>query len=259
MSIRGDFGAACQQTRVSLDLTQQQLADAVGIHRGHLANIEAGRANLSIDLMERIADRLGQGLHLAIEPPKFISARRPHDTVHAWSSGYVTRHFNAAGWVTAREVDVSAGNVHGWIDLFAFEPGTRTHVIVEIKTRVDDLGGIERQVGWYERQAPAAARRLGWRPRRIVVWLIVLASDEVEHVLVASRDLIDEAFPGRASAMLATLGGASPVATRSIAMVDPASRRSRWLIPTRRDGRRSPLPYRDYRDAARRIPARRGR
>ncbi|HEU4572400.1 MAG TPA: helix-turn-helix domain-containing protein [Candidatus Limnocylindrales bacterium] len=259
MSIRGVFGTACQGTRVALDLTQQQLADAVGIHRGHLANIEAGRANLSIDLMERIADRLGQRLDLTVEPPRFIAPRRPHDTVHAWCSGYVTRHFHAVGWVTAREVDVSAGNVHGWIDLFAFEPGTGTLVIVEIKTRVDDLGGIERQVGWYERQAARAARQLGWRPRRIVVWLIVLASDEVEQILVTSRDLIDQAFPGRAAAILATLGGASPVATRSIAMVDPASRRSRWLIPTGLDRRRASLPYRDYGDAARRIPVRRRR
>lgn len=257
MSIRGIFGTACHATRVSLDLTQQHVADAVGIHRGHLANIEAGRANLSVDLMERIAGTLGQRLDLTVEPPKFVATPRPHDTIHAWCSGYATRHFNRAGWATAREVDVSAGDVHGWIDLFAFDPRSGTVVIVEIKTRVDDLGGIERQIGWYERQAAAAAGRLGWRPRRIVVWLIVLASNEVEQILVHSRDLIDHAFPGRATGMMATLDGGIPVATRSIAMIDPASRRSRWLTPTRLDGRRSALPYRDYGDAARRIPARR--
>jgi hypothetical protein len=40
---------------------------------------------------------------------------------------------------------------------------------------------------------------------------------------------------------------------RGLALVDPTSRRRDWLLPTRSDGRRSSLPYRDYADAARRL------
>jgi hypothetical protein len=36
-------------------------------------------------------------------------------------------------------------------------------------------------------------------------------------------------------------------------LVDPISRRRAWLWRTRLDGRRSTPPYRDYRDAARRL------
>jgi transcriptional regulator with XRE-family HTH domain len=257
MSIRAVFGAACRDARVGLDLSQQDLAGVLGIHRGHLANIEAGRTNVSIDLVDRIAATLGQRLELIVHPPRFVGARPLHDTVHAWCSGYAGRRLSAAGWLIAREVDVTAGAARGWIDLVAYDPARETLVIVEIKTRLDDLGAIERQVGWYEGQAMATAHRLGWRPRRIHVWLLVLASDEVDRSLTINRDLVDQAFPGRAMDMLATLTGSAPTANRSIALIDPASRRTRWLIPPRSDGRRSAAPYRDYADAARRLPRRR--
>jgi transcriptional regulator with XRE-family HTH domain len=255
--IRVVFGVACRDARVALDQSQQDLADGLGIHRGHLANIEAGRTNISVDLMDRIATRLGQRLELIVHPPRFIGARPVHDTVHAWCSGFVARRLSGAGCLVAREVDVSAVGNRGWIDILAFDPRTGTLIIVEIKTRLDDLGRAERQLGWYERNAIEAALRLGWRPRRVTAWMIVLASDEVERTLMTTRDAIGQAFPGRAPEMLATLAGSEPTAGRAIAMVDPASRRTRWLIRTRLDGRRSAAPYRDYADAVQRIPLRR--
>jgi transcriptional regulator with XRE-family HTH domain len=241
---------------VSLDLTQEQLADAVGLHRGHLANIEAGRANISADLMETLAEALGQRLELVVHPPTFIADRRSHDTVHAWCSGYVARRMLSDGWRVAREVDAAMGQVRGWIDLLAFHPARRILLIIEIKTRLDDLGGLERQVGWYERRAAEVAARHGWRARRVATWVVVLASDEIDRIAATNREVLSQAFPGRAGEMLAVLTGADPTVGRSLAMVDPAGRRRRWLLPTRLDGRRSGAPYRDYADAARRMQER---
>ena len=213
------FGKACRTGRLALDLSQQELADALGIHRGHLANIEAGRTNISVDLMERIAHALGQRLDLIVQPPRLVSQRPTHDTVHAWCSGYVARRLLNMGWSVAREVDVSGGGGRGWIDLLAFDPAARTVVVVEIKTRLDDLGLVERQIAWYEAHAFAAAERLGWSPRRSATWLIVLASDEVDRTLVTGRDAINQAFPGRAPDMLAALAGTEPTGRRALAMV----------------------------------------
>jgi hypothetical protein len=206
--------------------------------------------------MDRVAMALGQRLELIVHPPRLILARPVHDTVHAWCSGYAARRLSGAGWLIAREVDVSAGGIRGWIDILAFNPVTGTLVIIEIKTRLDDLGGAERQLGWYERNAIGAATRLGWRPRRVVVWLMVLASDEVDRSILTNRDAIAQAFPGRALDMFVTLAGSEATARRAIAMIDPAGRRVQWLIRTRLDGRRSAAPYRDYADAAQRIPRR---
>ena len=146
------------------------------------------------------------------------------------------------------------GRSHGWIDILAFHPACATLVIVEIKTRLDDLGAIQRQLGWYERAARDVAARIGWRPVTIVSWLLLLSSDEVEMALRRERDLLRVGFQERAGEMRQVVAGEPPVAPRrGLALIDPSSRRADWLIPTCLDGRRSPAAYRDYADAARRM------
>jgi hypothetical protein len=169
----------------------------------------------------------------------------------------VDRRLRSAGWLTAREAEVVHGRHHGWIDLLAFDPRAGTLLIVEIKTRVDDLGAIERQLGWYERSAYGVAERLGWAARSVASWLLLLASDEVESELHRHRELLRLAFPRRAVEMRDDL--LDPTrrvgSTRGVALIDPADRRRNWLLAARIDGRRSPLRYRDYADAARRLTA----
>lgn len=257
MSIRETFGVGCRRGRLDLDLSQQALAATVGIHRGYLANIEAGRANLTVDQMARIAAALGLRLELVIYPPRFVSTRPRHDTVHAWCSAYVTRRLTSAGWFVAREVELQDANGRGWIDILAFDRRTSTLAIIEIKTQLDDFGAAERQISWYERHASVAARRLGWRHRHRTSWLIALATEEVDEALATSREAIEHAFAGRADTMLRTVAGGPPDEARAIALIDPASHRSAWLLRTRIDGRRSAAPYRGYADAARRVGRRR--
>jgi len=260
MKLRETFGRVCHDTRIGLDLTQLDLGEGVGVSRGHIAKVEAGRANISLDLLERIADALGTRVDLVASPPTFLSEREPRDVVHARCSGMIGRRLAGAGWQIAREVDISDGRVHGWADILAFDPRTGTLVIIEIKTRLQDLGAVERQVDWYERHGHRAAARLGWSPRRSETWLIVLDSAEVSAAIQAHKDLIDQAFPARADHMLAVIRGTERPMGRGIAMVDPASHRTDWLLRTRLDGRRSRSAYGNYADAARALePKRRGR
>lgn len=74
--------------------------------------------------------------------------------------------------------------------------------VVEVKTWVDDLGAVERQLGWYERSAFAAARRIGWTPERSMPWLLVLATTAADHFVRTNRDTLSVNFPIRARAML---------------------------------------------------------
>ena len=256
MTIRTTFALLCRDTRTRLLLTQQQLAGAVGVSRGHIAKIERGRANPSLELIERIAHALELEIELVARAPVIIGGGRQRDFVHARCSAYGDGRLRGAGWQTAREVEIVHGRSHGWIDLLAFDPRTGTLIIIEFKTRLDDLGLIERQLGWYERSAFDVARQFGWHPRRVIVWLLVLASEEVEGVLRANRDLIARAFPIRAKEMSEFLEGAGQLGMgRGIALIDPTSKRRNWLGPSRIDGRRSPAPFIDYGDAARRLAA----
>jgi transcriptional regulator with XRE-family HTH domain len=249
MSIRGEFGRVCRDTRHRLDLSQQEVGGSVGISRGYLARVEAGRANPSLALVERLGDALGLRLELIATPPIFLSERRSHDLVHARCSGAVDRRLTSAGWIVVRELEASEGRIHGWIDLLAFHPRSAILLIIEIKTRLDDIGATERQIAWYERHAMAAARRQGWQLRQSAAWLVALWSDEVDQAIVTNREAFAR-FPDRASHMLEVVRG-EPVAGRGIALIDPASHRADWLIRTRLDGRRSHPRFDGYASAAR--------
>lgn len=235
-------------------MTQVELADRVGVTRGYVAGIEMGRANPTLDVVAKIAAALDLEVDWLIRPPIIHDADQTGDLVHARCSAYVDHRLRAVGLLTAREVEIIHARSHGWIDLLAFDPDIATLLLVEVKTRLDDLGALERQIGWYERSALAAAHRLGWRPVRVVTWLVVLASAEADAGIHAHRPVFDQAFPVRAHEALRWLAdGGLPPLGRVLAMVDPASRRRDWLIRTRSDGRRSEPPYRDLREAAQRL------
>ena len=254
MSITIAFARLTRTTRGRLRLTQQQVADAVGVSRGYIAKIEGGHGNPSIELVERIATALELELDLAARTPSIVGATGQRDLVHSRCLGHVDDRLRKAGWATAREVEVVHAHSHGWIDLIAFDQKTGTLAIIEIKTRLDDLGAIERQIGWYERSAYDVANRLGWWPRRVVSWLLLLASEEVEATLRANRASMARAFPARARDISAlTTGPGTHGPRRGMALIDPRSRRRGWLIPSRIDGRRSGSPYSTYADAAWRL------
>ncbi|HEV8697917.1 MAG TPA: hypothetical protein VGQ89_09505 [Candidatus Limnocylindrales bacterium] len=148
------------------------------------------------------------------------------------------------------------GRMRGWIDLLAFDPRRRILLVVEIKTWLDDLGAVERQVDWYVREAPAIARQFGFLPTRTVGWLLVLATAEVDGAIRTNRDAIARRFPARARSMRRLLTpGDTIVPADGIALIDPRARRRNWLIPSQLDGRRSRLPYTGYADAARLLAA----
>ena len=153
-------------------------------------------------------------------------------------------------------MELAHGRFRGWIDILAYHAALRTVIVVEIKTRLDDLGAIERQVAWYERSARDVSGSLGWHATRTEVWLLALASDEVERTIALNRDLLDQSFPLRAPEMLLRLEGkgVSP-AGRGLGLVNPSSKRRAWILRSRVDGRRSGVPFLHYADAARRLLA----
>jgi DNA-binding XRE family transcriptional regulator len=248
--LRSTFANLCRSTRHQFDVSQRELAVAAGVSRAHVAAIESGRANPSLALVDRVAAALGLEVELVARPTTVIGPRQ-RDVVHARCSAYVQRRLETSGFLCAREVVVVQGTFRGWIDLLAFEPGTGTLLVIEIKTVLDDLGGAERQLGWYERVAEGPARSQGWHVRRTRAWLLCLASTEVENAVRLNRDALRVAFPVRAGPMRDGLAGRRPLPPgRGLALIDPSRRRRDWLLPTRLDGRRRAAPYRSYGDAA---------
>lgn len=222
-----------------------------------IAAVEAAEANPSLDVLSGLLDGLGIDLELRIGGLVAVDGGRRRDTAHALCSAYVQRRLEAAGWTVAREVRIESGRYIGWIDLLAFDEATGTLIVIEIKTRIDDVGAIERSMDWHIREAIGAAQRIGWHPERVTGWLLALASDEVDDQLRSNRSIYASSFPARASELSTALRDPAGAPTRGLALIDPHSRRRDWLIRTRADGRRSDAPYRDYADFMARVRRRR--
>ncbi|CAN5446063.1 hypothetical protein BH20CHL7_BH20CHL7_17520 [soil metagenome] len=256
MTIRVSFANWCRTTRLDLDITQQDLADAVGVSRSHIAAIEAGRANPTVGVMDRIGATFGIDLELRARPPLLIGGGHARDRLHALCSGYSGRRVGGSGLLVAREVEIREGRVLGWIDLLAFDPRTGLLLVIEVKTALDDIGRLERQLGWYERMALRTDIAAAWRPTEVRAWCLVLATAAADTQMSLHRDVLRTAFPVRAGSMVSVLAGGPALPGRGIALIDPGSRRRDWLIPSRSDGRRWPAPYPDPAGAAAVLAAR---
>jgi len=249
---RSSIAAMTRTGRQALGWSQATLAAKTGMSRSTIADIEHGRLDPTLGQATAIATGLGYEIEISFRTPTIIGDRRQKDLVHARCSAYVQRRLVNAGWVVEREVAFEDRRWRGWIDLLAFDPRTRTLLVIEVKTRLDDIGALERQASWYTGVAHRLARKRGWIVRRIETWVLVLASAEVDTVLVTNREVVAHAFPGRAADLAPTIDGhptaSAPV--RGIAAIDPRRRRRVWVLPTKVDGRRTPAPYRGYADAA---------
>jgi hypothetical protein len=159
-----------------------------------------------------------------------------------------------------QEVEVGFPRSRGWIDILAFHRARRICLVDELKTELDDVGALQRQMSWYERDAWAAATRLGWRPACVISMVTLLDTEWNHRVIRENRELLAQFFPVRARELgewLADPVRRPPPSGRALVLVDPLTRRSDWLRASPTDGRRSPAAAGNYADFMARVGRRR--
>jgi transcriptional regulator with XRE-family HTH domain len=245
-----------REARVLIGWSQRELADHAGTSQSTICRFESGRwAHVDLLVVERVLAVLGFRVSLQLDGRHLADRRRQLDAMHARLTGYIARRLERQGWVTALEVAIGDGVPRGWIDLLGYRAADRALLVEETKTDLPDMGGLQRSVAFYEREAVAAAQRLGWRPARVAVMVVALDTDAVARRLAENRDVVTRAFPGRVPDIAAWLRDPTRDRPRgwTLAMADPAVRGASWLQPTLLGSRRRPAAYLSYADAAARL------
>jgi transcriptional regulator with XRE-family HTH domain len=243
---------AIRAGREEIGWSPSELARRVGLSASTVPRIENRRLDgLSVATAGRILEELGVAFEFR---PAFVAdPPQQRDAAHARCSAYVRRRLEGRGWEVAQEVEVGSARSRGWIDVLAFERSRGAVLVVEIKTELMNVGAVQRNMSWYEREAWGAAKRQRWHPRRVTGLVLLLATEANEGSIRANRELMKQWCPVRAIEMDGWLRDpeAMPRA-RALALIDPASRRRRWLLPAAIDGRRTRSPYVNYADFMRR-------
>ncbi len=93
------IGLRVRQERRSRRWTLDQLAEAAGVSRRMVVNVEQGAANPSVGTLLRISDALGIGLPALVEPPELalVKVTRHGDGATLWSSDSGGRGVLVAG------------------------------------------------------------------------------------------------------------------------------------------------------------------
>jgi transcriptional regulator with XRE-family HTH domain len=254
------LGAHIRETRQLIGWTQRELACRARTSQSTVSRIEAGGAGVvDLETIGRLLVALGLRPSIELDLRHLGDRRRQADAVHAVVNGFGARMLERWSWLTASEVRLGDGVPIGWVDLMAFRPADRALVVDETKTEIHDVGGMQRSIALYQREAWAAAAAMGWTPSRVEVLVLALDSAAVARQLAASRDLVTRAFPGDVERLSAWLQhpDAPPPNGWTLATCDPAARSPDWLRPTTLSGRRTAPRYADYADAARRLLGRR--
>lgn len=246
--------------RRTLRWTQAQLGDRAGFSQSFVSLVEhMCLPDLTFESATRLLEAMGARLTVGVSAPFLGDRELQLDPAHARCIAYVVSRLKRDGWLTATEVEVGGDRSRGWIDLLAYHPDRGLLLVIEIKTEIRDLGAIERTLGWYEREASVAARRLGWRPNKVVGCLFLLATEMNEARIGDNQASFSAGFPIRAGELGRIMSNEMPppYGARALALIDPRSRRQNWLRPSRHDGRPTPAPYVDYADFMRVMKTRR--
>ncbi|WP_104180712.1 helix-turn-helix domain-containing protein [Arthrobacter sp. B0490] len=93
------IGERVKSERQGRRWTLDQLADAAGVSRRMIVNVEQGAANPSVGTLLRISDALGVGLPALVEPPqsRSVSVTRQGDGAALWRGGLGGRGILVAG------------------------------------------------------------------------------------------------------------------------------------------------------------------
>ena len=187
------LGRQMRILRLRRGLRQEDVRIRTGASRDRIREIENGRLDdLRLGDLRRIGAAVGVRLRVSLI---VATGDLSHlaDGAHAAMVGSVASMLRSQGWDVAVEVEYSGGSV----DVLGWHAATRTLLVVEVKSRLTDVQATLRQLGRYERLAPALARRLGWDVAVIGRLLVLPQTRAQRQVVATAAEVLSAALPAR--------------------------------------------------------------
>jgi transcriptional regulator with XRE-family HTH domain len=246
--LRQRIGGVIVRGRRILGWSQRRLAAETRVSQTAVALAERGEGG-SVEVLEHLLRAVGA--RAIVQEPTVVDpsgsvgtvASGGSDLLHRTGVGTMRRLFERAGMAVATEQPIVDGQLRSWIDVLAYQESIARLVVTEMKSELRDLGGTQRQVERYARSALQPARALGWRPKEIVVALVVLATEDADAFVSANRAELAAAFPMRGRAAVSAMLDGGPLQGRALLALDPFRVGRHALTSLRVDGRRQPFQF----------------
>jgi transcriptional regulator with XRE-family HTH domain len=190
------LGTIARAIRIRKALRQSDLARLARVSRDDVSRLERGLGHeLRVEVLARIFQALGGRLDLVPrwqggDLDRLLNARHAamHESVARWFLGL-------PGWEIAPEVSFAIRGERGVVDILAWHAGTRTLLVIELKTEIVDISELMGTVHRKQRLATEIARERGWVPAAVGVWLLVADSATNRRRVARHSTSLRAAFP----------------------------------------------------------------
>jgi transcriptional regulator with XRE-family HTH domain len=209
------LGRQYRALRIRRRLRQDDVSERAGVSRSEIGRAERGEADrLRLSTLHRIASALGARLEIRLTW-NGEALDRLLDAGHAALVEAIVARLKIAGWERAVELSFNVWGERGSIDVLAFDPMSRTVLVVEVKSVVPDIQATLMTLDRKARLAPELARERGWDAVRVGRLLVIGESRTSRRRVASHRAIFDAALPARGIAVrewLAAPSGRPPLA-----------------------------------------------
>lgn len=194
------IGRVFRALRIRLGWPQRVAAAKAGISTTSYSEIERGWIDrVPIGKLRKIGAIYE--VRVVLEPRwRGAALDRAFASRHAAMAEAITKLLVGAGWEVRPEVSFNHFGERGVVDLVAWHAGTRTVLLVELKTELADINNLLGVTDRRRRLAATIADPFGWSPSQVAQWVVVAESRTNRRRLGEHRTVLRAAFPsdGRA-------------------------------------------------------------
>lgn len=231
-AIAATLGREARATRRRRRLTQQRLADAIGISRPRYAEIERGEgATAPLETWARIGAALGRPL--AVSFSRDLEQPEPRDTGHLAAQELVLRLARSHRRDSSFELPTRPADPARSTDVGLRDHAQRTLILVEIWNRLDDLGAAARATDRKVAEAAAAGAFAGGDdpPYRVAACWLLVDTAANRRLVTRYPEIVRTRLPGSSLRWAEALtNGIAPPVEPGVAWIDPRGGR---IIPLR--------------------------